>query len=227
LLEDGQGGWLLPRLVALDDLQAGSGRSVFLEDRRSDLLEAWCKKERDHWWKALRDARQLKPDWPFYSDALASAWEALAHDVPGLPAWEAEFWAVRSDRARAHTAMVFAILSSVAHSAEKGTPVLHITKFKGENAVLQMLNSKLMSADFRHCAGLIETFLLNSAFSHLLMTPSLVRKLAEARQADEQIGESHPLWQAMARLFPEIFNGVVRAELQDLGRLPNWALPDA
>lgn len=57
------------------------------------------------------------------------------------------------------------------------------------------------------------------------MTPSLVRKLAEAKQGGEQIGGSHPLWQAMARLFPEIFNGLVRAELQDLGRLPNWALP--
>ena len=225
LLEDGQGGWLLPRLVALDDLQTGSGRSVFLEDRRSDLLEAWCKKERDHWWKALREARQLKPDWPFYSDALASAWEALALDVPGLPAWEAEFWAVRSDRARAHTAMLFAILSSVAHSAEKGAPVLHITKFKGENAVLQMLNSKLMSGDFRHCGRLIEVFLSQTALSPLLVVESLTRKLAEAADGDVQIGVEHPLWQAMARLFPEVFNGVVRAELQDLGRLPRWALP--
>ena len=44
---------------------------------------------------------------------------------------------------------------------------------------------------------------------------------------DVQIGVEHPLWQAMARLFPEVFNGVVRAELQDLGRLPRWALPAA
>jgi len=37
----------------------------------------------------------------------------------------------------------------------------------------------------------------------------------------------HPLWQAMVRLFPEVFNGLVRAELEDLGRLPRWASPAA
>lgn len=177
-LEDGNGGWFAPRLVALDELQFGSGRSVFLEDRRSDMLEVWCKTIRDHWWKAMREARREKPDWPFYSDALADSCAVLASEVPGLLGWEAEFWRLRSDRARAHTAMLFALLSSIAHSAEKGSPVLHITKFKGENAVLQMLNSKLMSADFRHCAGLIEIF-----FAKLCVQP-----LAHDAFAGAQIG---------------------------------------
>lgn len=223
LEDDLGGGWLVPRLVALDDLQTQAGRSVFLEDRRSDLLETWCREERDRWWKALRDARKLRPDWPFYGEAFAAPWTALQDEVPGLAGWEAEFWAQRSDRARAHTAMLFAILCSVAHSAEKDEPVLHITKFKGESAVVQMLNSKLMAADFRHCGRLIETFLGHSRLSHLLAVESLTKKIGEAVRGDEQIGEDHPLWRAMARLFPEALNGVVRAELSDLGRLPRWA----
>lgn len=222
-LEDGKGGWLAPRLVTLHDLRTESGRCVFVEDRRSDLLEAWSRTERDRWWKALREARKQKPDWPFYHDAFANPWEALGHEVPGLAGWEAEFWAQRSDRARAHSAMLFAILCSVAHSADKGMPVLHITKFKGETAVLQMLNSKLMAADFRHCGRLIETFIDHSRLSPLLAVESLSKKIFEAVRSDEQIDEEHPLWRAMARLFPEALNGVVRAELSDLGRLPKWA----
>ena len=112
-----------------------------------------------------------------------------------------------------------------AASAEKGVPLLHITKFKGENAFLQILNSKLMSGDARHCGRLIEASVGKTALSPLLGVESLVRKLAEALETDAQIGVDHPLWQAMARLFPEVFNGVVRAELQDLGRLPRRASP--
>ena len=56
--------------------------------------------------------------------------------------------------------------------------------------------------------------LLSQTRLALLVVESLTRKLAEAADGDVQIGVEHPLWQAMARLFPEVFNGVVRAELQ-------------
>ena len=38
-----------------------------------------------------------------------------------------------------------------------------------------------------------------------------------------QIGPGHPVWEAMAVLFAEVLDGLVRAELSDLDRLPAWA----
>ena len=126
---------------------------------------------------------------------------------------------------RSHTAMLYAILCSVAHSAEAGRPVLHITKYTGDSAVLSMLNSKLSGSDFKHCASLIETFVQATPLADLLEKPSLKRIIAATRTADVQINEDQPLWRVMARLFPEVLDGLVRAELDDLGQLPSWASP--
>lgn len=38
-----------------------------------------------------------------------------------------------------------------------------------------------------------------------------------------RIGAAHPVWAGATWLFPEIFDGLRRAELADLGRLPAWA----
>ncbi len=224
-LEDSKGGWLEPRVVALDDLQFGRGRAAFVEDRRSDLLVARSKICRTHWWRALQRAQKDRPNSPFYSTAFTAAWETLQPQVPGLDEWNAEFWTSRSNRGQAHLAMLFAMLCSVAHSAETGTCSIYITKYSGEGAVLAMLNSKLSSADFKHCANLIDSFVRSTALADLAEKPSFVRKVSEARDAEEQTASAHPVWQAMACLFPEALDGVVRAELSDLDRLPKWASP--
>ena len=44
-----------------------------------------------------------------------------------------------------------------------------------------------------------------------------------AAATTEQISPGHPVWAGAARLFPEVFDGLRRAELDDLGRLPRWA----
>ena len=119
--------------------------------------------------------------------------------------------------------MLFAILCSVAHSAEKGTNALYITRYSGDGALLAMLNSKLSAVAFAPYADLIETLLANTALSELLHRPSLRQSLAKARDSETQIGPDHPVWMGIARLFPEALNGVVRAELMDLTRLPKWA----
>lgn len=121
--------------------------------------------------------------------------------------------------------MLYAILCSVAHSAAAGRPVLHITKFSGESAVLSMLNSKLSVSDFKHCASLIETFVCSTSLSYLLEKDSLRRIIAEAKQSEAQVDHNHALWRIMALLFPEVLDGLVRAELADLGQLPDWASP--
>lgn len=63
----------------------------------------------------------------------------------------------------------------------------------------------------------------STRLADLLERPSLMRIIAEAREAEAQTGQEHPLWRAMARLFPEVLDGLVRAELADLGQLPEWA----
>lgn len=224
-MEDGVGGWRTPRLVVLDDLRTDVGRAVFVEDCRSEVLKRRCKQQRACWWNAMKAAREARPHSPFYSDTYETVWTALKDDVPGLALWEQEFWAARSDRGRAHAAMLYAILCSIARSADTGRPILFITRFSDDSAVLSMLNSKLSGADFKHCAHLIETFVASTPLSDLLEKPSLKRIVKEARETDEQIEEDHPLWQAMARLFPEVLDGLVRAELDDLGQIPRWASP--
>ena len=224
-LENGQGGWREPRLVVLDDLQTGAGRSAFVEDCRSEALKQRCKKYRARWWDAMKLAREERPNSLENSDHFEGVWDDTKASVPGVWEWERKFWTERSYRARAHTAALYAILCSVAHSAASGRAVLHITKFSGDSALLSMLNSKLNGADFKHCASLIDNFVRATSLSDMLEKPSLKRIIAEAQKSDAQMTADHPLWRVMARLFPEVLDGLVRAELADLDQLPSWASP--
>lgn len=224
-MENGQGGWREPRLVMLDDLHTGSGRSVFVEDCRSKALRQRCKEKRSRWWDATKLARKDRPNSPEYSHHFEDVWYDMKAGIPGLGEWERDFWIERSHRARAHAVVLYAILCSVAHSAAADRPILHITKFCGESAILSMLNSKLSGSEFKHCASLIEAFVGATSLSGLLEKASLHRFIAQAKQTEVQIDQDHPLWRVMARLFPEVLDGLVRAELADLGQLPDWASP--
>lgn len=224
-IENGHDGWSEPSLVSLDDLQTGAGRSAFVEDCRSKALKQRSKQERARWWDAMKLAQEERPNSPEYSNHYEDPWSDMKSGVPGVWEWERDFWIERSNRARAHTAVLYAILCSVAHSAAAHRPILHITKFSGESAVLSMLNSKLSGSDFKHCASLIETFVGSTSLSYLLEKNSLRRIIAEAKQSEAQVDQDHALWRIMARLFPEVLDGLVRAELADLGQLPDWASP--
>lgn len=222
-LEDGKGGYLKPRLATLEDLDTASGRAVFLEDRRSERLLAYCKDARNRWWKAMQAAREDKPKAPFYSDKFDPAWASLRAHIPALSDWKEDYWESHKHRGQAHLASLFAILCSVAHSAGASADTLYITHHSGEGALLAMLNSKLSSAEFAPYADMFEAFLSATAKSDLLSRPSLQKMLAKARAEHGQIDSDHPIWSATARMFPEALDGLVRAELGDLGRLPAWA----
>lgn len=222
-LENGEGGWLKPRLVKLDDLDISS-RSVFVEDCRSKRLNDYCKSGREIWWKSLLAAIKENPESPFYAESFEPAWLFLRSHVPNLDALAADFRAQHIEKGRVHLAKLFAILCSVAHSAQSNAPKIYITKYRGDSALLAMLNSQLSSAEFQPCADLIETFLQSTSLANLLERESLQKKLLNARVEALQINQAHPVWRAMARLFPEIMDGFVRAELADLQQLPTWTL---
>lgn len=68
--------------------------------------------------------------------------------------------------------------------------------------------------------------LAGTAARHVLTRLSLQTALDRARAEAEQITAGHPIWDLAARLFPEAYNGLLRAELADLDQLPAWATID-
>lgn len=222
-LEDGRGAYLKPRLVGLHELDRSNGIAVFLEDRRTERLIAYCREARGRWWSALRSAHREKPASPFYSDCFEPAWASLRAQFPELSSWKEDYWATHADKGRAHLASLFAILCSTAHSAEIGSDTVYITRHAGSGALLAMLNSKLGSSTYGSYADLLDHFLDATPLSELLQRPSLMKTLMEARRSHVQIGPDHPVWRAARRMFPEALDGMVRAELADLDRLPGWA----
>lgn len=196
---------------------------MFLEDRRSERLTAYCREVRNHWWKALQHAQRERPNSPFYSERFALVWTSICTHVPDLSEWKDDYWTSHSDRGQAHLASLFAIFCSVAHSAEQGKDTLYITRHSGDGALLAMLNSKFSGADFLSYANLLQAFLMTTPLAGLLDRPSLQKILGNARDVQTQINSAHVVWQAVARMFPETLDGLVRAELIDLGQLPAWA----
>lgn len=222
ILEDGSGGWLMPRFVTLDDLDT-SARSAFVQDCRTKRINDFCKEGRACWWGALQAAKRERPEVPFYAESFEQPWAFLLAQIPDLSAWNDGFRVRYADKGRAHVARLFGILCSIAHSAQSGVQVVYITNHGGDGALLAMLNSKLSSGEFRCYANLIETFLRSTPLADMLGRESLQKKLIDARAAALQIDPGHPVWRAMVRLFPETLDNLVRAELSDLGQLPAWA----
>lgn len=220
-LEDGKGGWIRPRLVMLDDLDP-SARSAFVEDCRSKRINDYCKDGRARWWAALQTAKKKKPGAPFYAESFEPAWAFLRTYVPELSVWKEDFGVQYAEKSRAHLAKLFAILCSIAHSVQSGIQTVYITNYHGDGALLAMLNSKLSSVEFQSYADLIEIFLRSTPLADLLARKSLQKKLVGARAATRQVDQSHPVWRAMARLFPEILDNLVRTELAELGQLPRF-----
>ena len=224
-MEDGKGGYRAPQLVALDDLNTSTGRSVFLEDCRSDRLLAESRKIRSIWWKALKAARHDKPGSPFYSASFSLPYEMLRDRHFDLCEWHDHLWEVERENPQQHMAELFAILCSIAHSADDGVHVVYTTRYQGDGALLAMLNSKIGSAAFGAYADLVDYFLQATPLEEILDRSSLQDTFAKARKAHKQIGPQHPVWEAMGCLFPEVLDGLVRSALADLETLPLWARP--
>jgi hypothetical protein len=100
------------------------------------------------------------------------------------------------------------------------------TRYKSDHALLEMLNARLSGELYKRYADLIETMLAGTAARHVLTRPSLQTALGKARAEAKQIDAGHPIWDAAARLFPEVYDGLLRAELADLDQLPAWAVID-
>lgn len=220
-------GWLKPRLVALDELDRSSGRAVFLEDRRTAKLLDFCHAGRAKWWAALKAGSPFEFGEPLTDTQFAPAWDSIKTFVPSLTSWKDAYWRDRHLRGKTHFLEIAAMLFSIARSASAGKDRTYITRYKGEGSLVAMLNARLSGAPYMPYANLIETMLAGTAAFPALARPSLQTAFAKARQQAWQISAGHPVWDAAARLFPEVFDGMLRAELTDLAQLPAWASVDA
>lgn len=222
-LEDDRGGFLKARLACLDELDRRSNRSVFLQDRRSERLTKYCRAGRAKWWEAFSAAPPDKFGYPFSEACFEAAWASIRAFVPELGPWKQKCWLQNGYRGDRHFAELAAILFSIAGSAATGKDRLYVTRYNGAGALVAMLNAKLASQVFMPYAVLIETMLAETLARDRLTRNTLAEALKHARLEVEQIMPGHPVWSGATRLFPEIFDGLCRAELADLGSLPLWA----
>lgn len=222
-LETPRGGFLKPKRVGLDELSLTNGRSVFLTDRRTDVLKEYCKAGRVKWVNAFRQAPGTISGSPFSEPIYHSAWDSARMFVPSLSAWKQRYWQTEGGSGGAFFCELIAILFSIAHSGKGDGDRLYLTRFKGPEALLQMLNAKLSGRAFMPYAELISTFLRGSARAELLARSSFVQILDQAKKSRAQVGPEDPTWLAAVRIFPEVLDGVRRQEMLDVGALPYWA----
>lgn len=222
---ESDGGWLKPRLAALADLDRSNGRSMFLEDRRTKKLLDSCAAGRAKWVEALQVGAPFDFEDTPVDDLFGACWDSICAFVPRLSGWEGAWYRQYLRRGRPHFLGLMAMLFSIQRSAETGQDHVYVTRYKGDGALVAMLNARLSAELYKRYADLIETMLAVTAARHCLTRSSLQTTLGKARAEVPQIAAGHPIWDAAARIFPEIYDGMLRAELADCDQLPAWAAP--
>lgn len=223
-LED-DGGWLKPKLAALTDLDRGNGRSMFLEDRRTEKLLDHCADGRAKWVEALAVGAPFDFEDAPVDNLFGPCWDSIRMFVPRLSGWKDAWYRQHLRRGRPHFLDLMAMLFSIQRTAESGHDNVYVTRYKGDGALVAMLNARLSAELYKRYANLLETMLSTTAACHCLKRSSLQAALAKARAEAPQITAGHPIWHAASRLFPEVYDGMLRAELADCDQLPAWAAP--
>jgi hypothetical protein len=223
LLESNDGKTYEMRWVRLDDLRRGRGSALFVEDRRSGRLLLNCQQVRKQWWKAMQSEAD-KTGWQLAeSTHFKQVWLAILQSTPGLDLWSDEIIKKFGGTAWSTFTEIVLILFSLVHSAAEGKEVNYKTEHKIKGMLTSMMNSVLENKKFRPYATMFAKFTCLPAVSVMLRLDSLERKLKSVEGGTSQTSEMDPLWKAMAQLFPEVLNPIVRQELDDLHQLPNWA----
>ena len=223
-LENGRGGFNKPKIVGLDELTLDFGRSVFYVDRRSEWLKEYCKLGRAKWWQALREVDRENDAIPFARARFNKAWDSIRMFVPAMCDWRQSYREqTYGGVAEQHFAELIAILFSIAATAKTGEERLYLTRYKGQGSLIAMLNARISSEEFRSYACLIERMIGRSRAHSYLGRESLTHSIAMAVANAIQVSEGDTVWTAVTRIFPEVFNGTIRAEMTDLDCLPDWA----
>jgi hypothetical protein len=205
------------RMVRVDELTFPEKGLPFFEDRLTPRLLAGAQELRETWWSALKSYGPDKLYEGQYSGAFNRLNEALCRDIPGLKAWQSQ----KPDGLWLFIHLLAVVFAVVSHA--QGRFFNFATR--QPNAVA-MLNSKLPYREVAPFSNLIATILRRTAASDLLKTTvanHLERGLAAAE--GELVTERDAPWRAVEKLLPEVFDGVLRRELDEIGTLPSWAVP--
>ena len=220
---ESDGGWLKPRLAPLISLDRGNGRSMFLEDRRTKKLLDYCATGRAKWIELLANGAPFDFEDARVENLFEPCWDSIHTFVPRISDWKNAWHRKYQRNGRAHFFDLMAMLFSIQRSAEKGDDYVYVTRYRGDGALVAMLNARLSAELFKRYADLLETMLASTTARLWLERSSLQNALAKARVGAPQIAPGHPIWDCAFRLFPEVYDGMLRAELTDCDKLPAWA----
>jgi hypothetical protein len=215
-----------PKLILVGQLTKPERGLPFYEDRLTPGLLRLGKDARNDWWPCFRNRKRdglmngygEKP----FLDAIAD----LGRRTSLERAWRE--YPAKSDYSYIAFMDFIASVFSIARSANDDSDVNYVTAHKLQlgkqrGLVLQILNLKLSGDYFAPYATLLEEAVFRSPFHHLLNRPSLRDAITQCQKTTPQHDMSSPQGKAIAALFPEYYDLVVRQELSDLGTLPKWA----
>lgn len=205
------------RLVTLDDLTFPAKGPPFLEDRITPALLARGEAARTPWRAALRGRSAEFAYSDLRSPAFLAANEHLCRLVPTLRQWEAETyqgqWMIAN--------LIAVVFSALSHA--NGTFRNYASR---QTNVQALLNSKLPSENLLPFALIMREILQRSGADDLLRG-SVGQHLDRALSLGDGnfVLDYEAPWAAMAALLPELFDPLLRFELETLDALPVWARP--
>ena len=205
------------QLVDLDDLTIPRSNVPYWKDCLTPLLLGKAESAREPWRIALRQ-RSPELDYDdFDQQPFLEANDNLCDRVEGLRKWQTQ---------NRHGRWLFANLIAVAFSLLSYAAGRFRNYATHQPNVQGLMNSKLPSENMLPFATIMKTLLTQTAANSLLdgsVGKHLQRALADSQS--EGLECCPVLWAAVSELFPEVFDRLLRLQLQELGELPPWATP--
>jgi hypothetical protein len=205
------------RLITLDDLTFPTRGPPYLEDRITPGLLARGEAARAPWRAALRGRSSDFSYADLRSPAFLAANDHLCGLVPSLRQWEVETyqgqWMIAN--------LIAVVFSALSHA--NGTFRNYASR---QDNVQALLNSKLPSENLLPFALIMQEILQRAGTDELLLG-SVGKHLDRALDLGDGnfVLEYEAPWSAIERLLPELFDPLLRFELETLDALPTWARP--
>ncbi len=207
-----------PKQVAIDELTFPDNGLAYFEDRIVEPILNKYRQARGPWFKALRSIDQRWDPFPKQDRYVDQAIQGIADLKPTL----------RTDHIgrKQFLKLVAAIFSVIGKAKADDHWKNYLDQQPNPTA---MLNSFLnnTSNKLMHCASIIECLLEKSPLKDFLKgTVGDHIKRAKDQLGRDIFGQQSWQWKACRRLVPEIFDPIVREELNYYNALPDWAKVD-
>ena len=205
------------QLITLDDLTFPTKGLPYIEDRITPGLLARGEAARAPWRVALRGRSSDYSHADLSGPAFLTANDHLCSLVPSLRHWEAETYQGQWMFAN----LIAVVFSTLSHA--NGTFRNYASR---QDNVQALLNSKLPSENLLPFAMIMREILKRAGTADLLLG-SVGKHLDRALAlGDGNFVRAYDApWLAIESLLPELFDPLLRFELEMLDALPTWARP--